>query len=177
MGIAINMKLIFILFIMNNFNFLDYLGKSISDFDSEVVLNFEDSAGKSYRILDSNTKSLFDNPIRSIFLRTDSADIVVSITIYFPNIPNESFYDNIIKKYGEPKSMLKEDVVIAKDEFKGDDNSRATSNSYSTKEVAFKDNPSLILWQNEDIKISMIINYFNRSTKILITQNSLLDKK
>ena len=158
---------------MDNFTPNDYLGKHISDLQKEMALNFNDDSGKSFRIFDTNTKYLFGQTVTDTFVKTNNHNIVVSVSTYYRNDLKEEVYKAMIKTYGEPKSILKEDVKTEQKEFVLENWGTVVSKSYSLKHVSHSEVPILIVWQNKDVQIVVTNNPKNNSLKILFTQTAL----
>ena len=158
---------------MTHFNPHVYLGLPIAELDKPVSLNFQDHSGKSYSLLDDNIKSLFGLTVKTINLKTNNNDVIVSISTHFPQILEEKVYEEIIDTYGEPHSVLKEDTTTLEKEFLSDNSEKISSRQQSLLEVALKDHPILLVWQYNDVQIVATNNSKNNSLKILFTDISI----
>jgi|GEM_PF-3642419 len=161
---------------MNNLNPHYYLGLPISGLDKPLFLNFEDHSGKSYRLLDGHTNSLFGLIVTDIFIKTNNDDIIVSISTNFPQILGEKAYEDIIDTYGEPHSVLKEDTVTEEKEFLTDNFGTIKSGRFSLSDVTVHKKPILLVWQYNDVQIVVNNNSKNNSLKILFTDISMSGK-
>ncbi|MFD2562101.1 hypothetical protein [Aquimarina rubra] len=128
----------------------DFIGKHISKFPS-AALGSDHGYKKDYRIV--GDFAYLGKPYEILFLFTDKNDIVQSYDILFEGDIDRAFYNLMIKKYGNPDSIV--NIKNISESATSIDENGISAKQFIGKlmECSFDENPFLIKWIENKIEI------------------------
>lgn len=143
----------------NDVSKLDIVSKEIEPSEEETI--------KTYFVTKQNNR-FFPFPIKGGIVHSNEYNLVESIFIDFDYMFDDTFYTYLVDKYGEPDTMYCKDEILNKKKWKLQNDITSHEIDVSLKECSFQDNPNLIEWKFDNIKMSFTISYKNGITQVMI---------
>lgn len=158
-----------------NLRLEEFIGKHIDELSQygKVKLNGENSCSLKFK----SESKLYNTMHSDLVVSLEENKKIKLLYTVFPEILDKSFFDEMIKCYGNPNNILALDKLTdrKKSEIsseKGKSNQRLIKRSFSMKEVGFEDNPTLIVWSKEFYEINMSFYYKENGTQLMFKKTN-----
>lgn len=146
-----------------------FIGKHIDEVSGFRCVYLEDD---NYYLLKIESDSKFYGLVYYNLQATVSSDkIIETVSVVFNEILGRIFYNEIIKNYGYPNSILGFDKLI--NESKNEHveeygfHQNLSKREFSMKEVSFEDKPHLVFWKKSLYEIHMTFYYKEKGTQLI----------
>lgn len=112
----------------------------------------------------------YNNYANAMFVRVDDKERIKSIDIKLTELINDVFYNELIKQYGNPNSILVVNKIstlgISVDETM---NSIVKRSFAETREGSFEEQPLHIIWNKDSFKTEVLMKYEQSLSEITFT--------
>ncbi|MCC1485526.1 hypothetical protein [Winogradskyella immobilis] len=156
---------------MNDIEYGEHIGFPLKNLNT-----YGDLTGQHpvFQLKLKSIKDFYGLSYDEISIYSEKDDTINLISILLMNIINRSFFDNMIKKYGNPDVIAVEDELLKEsknenlDEFK----QNIIKREFAMKTVSFQDNPTLIIWKKQDFQINIRLHHEYNATRIIFKKPS-----
>lgn len=146
-------------------DFEKLLGKNISIVKSVIGNDFENKIFGEifYYIIDENfKKDLIGMPITSLTILSNDKHIIESVSVHFPTLITEDFYEKLIQLYGSPNEIkiIDKRTEVSREFISDEDFGQiVTKNDIELKNGSFKENPLFIIWEKENFTLKIFMRH------------------
>lgn len=153
--------------------FEEFIGNDIALMPGFRCIFSEDD--HSYYLKSQPDLKLYNTAYGTLKAITDTNKSIESVLISFSEILDSSIYNEMIKTYGYPNSILGIDELLSEsrsDSEEGDEFKQTlTKRDYSMKDVDYNDQPSLVFWNKGSYEIKIMFNYVQNWTQLVFTKS------
>ncbi|MCB0747380.1 MAG: hypothetical protein KDC90_07940 [Ignavibacteriae bacterium] len=145
-----------------------FLGQKISDLEIKLGTSDYNKTDErySYFFFDDQLP-YYNNYANAMFVRVDDKERIKSIDIKLTKLINDVLYNELIKQYGNPNSILVVDEIISLGTSVNDTTGATMKKNFlKTKEGSFEEQPLHIIWNKDSFKIEVLMKYEQNLSEI-----------
>ncbi|WP_378184002.1 hypothetical protein [Aquimarina sp. SS2-1] len=162
--------------------FEQLLGKTIPAIEDRIGSSFKPSIVKfedcsMYSNWDYFNSDFFGYTIRYLSLTTDDKGITSSISIHFPSVIAQPFYNSFTQEYGEPDTIKVVDKTTVVSEGKyvsenGDFVSNVKKRESDLRDGTFEEKPLFMIWEKDGFYIQAYLRHEMNISEIMFSIDS-----
>ena len=159
--------LFFFIIILLSIDMKEYLGRSINDFPNAIRLNEEtDSNINSYGL--EGSFEFYNRSFSFLNFETDINDTIIGVGFVLDDKIDKILFNKLSESFGKPNTMLKFGDMVNQQAINHIDYRSLMTKSLAVK-CSFEENPAIIIWELEQMKVVVQKHPDNNHTLIKYT--------
>ncbi|WP_152538704.1 hypothetical protein [Aquimarina macrocephali] len=159
--------LIIITILMGNPLNTELIGKHISEIPN-VKPSVKEANYNSY-LKTSDTGLYLGKPYQFFTIITDKKDVVKELSIRVNEVLDRSFFDRMVKEYGNPVGLYNIDKTLETSTSFHEDGGSSTRSRGSMRKCTFEEEPIFIVWSIKDYSLTVTITRQGSSPRTSIS--------